>query len=154
MAGVALPAHALDPATEATLREVESYQITSSDLINILFPSQDELRVKLPKSRLQNKLLFCPFLRQRLKRSSYPWCKHPNCSRYNLDNGCMILLPFCSKDYNNAQQYDNMLEFFEDIVRDPIFSALSRDQQRKRLYRVLNDGLGGPHGKVCFMHYI
>ena len=154
MAGAALPAHALSSSAEATLREVERYHITSSDLINILFPSQDALRVNFSQKRRQNKLLFCPFLRQRLKRTSYPWHKHPNCSRYNVDNGCMILLPFCSKDYNNAQPYDNMLEFFEDIVRDPIFSELSPDKQRKRLYRVLNDGLGGPHGKVCVFYCI
>ena len=99
----------------------------------------------------QNKMCFCPLLRQQLKRAGYPWGKHPNCSRYNGDNGCMILLPFCSTDYNGGVPYDNMLEFFDDVATHPTLTVLTFDKQRKLLYRVLNDAIGGPHGKVCLM---
>jgi hypothetical protein len=141
----------LDSTTLSTLEEVRRYQITSADLLDILLPEVDEFCVNLPNKR-QNVLIFCPFLRHRLKRASYDWFKHPNCYQYNVDHGCMILQRFCSPEYNDGQPYDSMLDFFEEIAMCPDFAALPSDKQRKRLYRVLNDGLGGPHGAVCYLH--
>jgi len=137
----------LEPADIVALQEVRSYQIKSKDLLDILFPLVDEFCVDLQYKK-QNTLTFCPFVRHRLKRASYSWYKHPNCSRYNADHGCMILQPFTSTAYNNAEPYDNMLEFLETMTTHPDFVGVASDQQRKRLYRILNDGLGGPHRKV------
>jgi hypothetical protein len=141
-------AHDLEPADVDTLHDVRRYQIKNKELLDILLPAGDQFCVNLSLKK-QNTQIFCTFLRRRLKRASYDWHKHPDCSRYNLDHGCLILEPFCSTAYNNAVPYDNMYEFLEAMSSHPDFVGLASDKQRKRLYRVLNDGLGGPHGKVC-----
>ena len=145
----------IDPSYVVNLRAVRRYHIKSQDLLAILFPGPqggvaDAFEVQ---QQYQNKLLFCPLLRQRLQRGAYPWWKHPNCARYNGDNGCMILLPFCMPDINGGEPYDNMLEFFDDMSTNPTLTNLNPNLQRKLLYKMPNRGIGGPRGQVLLPSY-
>ena len=113
-------------------------------LLQALFPGGGA--DSFTSNRPQNLLHLCTFLRQRLQRKSYPWHKHPDCSQYNGNNGCMLVLPITVLGFNQNNPYPTMLDFLVDFQQAQ--AGQGADAQRHAVYGLLNDAIGGPRGKV------
>ena len=140
------PPPADDPSfVSDTCETLRKYRWTDSTLIAVLFPQGGD--DKFVSKKRQNKLPFCTFLRQRLDRASYTWSKHPDCSQYQYDYGCIITRPIMVSGYNQSHPYPNILAFLQNY-RDIQSGVAADDAQRWSVYGLLNNAIGGPHGKV------
>ena len=101
----------------------------------------------------QNTEWFCDLLRQRVSRSSYHtwWDEHPNCSLYQADVGCILLQPIVIPLWNGGVAYSDMFTFILDYGGDAKVNLLQPNEQRQNLYTLINEGMGGPTGIVCFL---
>ncbi len=138
--------HAARPSAETVAYNMlRKYEWTDSELLGVLFP-QGSAGAFLSGAS-QNTLRFCTFLRQCLARDSYAWFKHPDCSRYNQNHGCILLQRITVLGYNQNNP-SSMLEFLQGFRATHAGSGMGADEQRLLVYRLLNDAIGGPHGKV------
>ena len=124
--------------------EIDGYHIDDPALVALLLPGTvgDQFQFL---GVVQNELLFCPLLRRHLRRAGYSWDKHPDCRLYNHGHGCQLKLPITIMGWNNANPYPHVWAFLVD------YQATSQNvgpAARKDLYHLLNEGIGGPQGKV------
>ncbi len=134
-----------DPSfVDETCDTLHKYRWTDPALLAVLFPQG--VVDNFVSTESQNKLPYCTFLRQRLDRTSYTWSKHPDCSQYQGDYGCIIARPIMVSGYNQSVPYPSVLAFLQSF-RD-IQDGLAADAQRWTVYGLLNNAIGGPRGKV------
>lgn len=126
---------------------VKRYIIDDESTLEILFPPLASDRKFLSEAS-QNQVVVCMLLRQYLDAGSYNWNAHPDCMTYNKDQGCFLILPFTVRDYNDDNPYGTVLEFLRDFQSNPSVNSAPLNQQRNWLYRLLNEAIGGPVGKV------
>ena len=101
-------------------------------------------------------ILFCPLLRQHLRRDSGRWNEHPNCAQYMHFGlfGCMLTQSLTVDNWNNAEPYDNVFDFLLDFQRHHQAElAENIDYVRLKLYSTLSNAIGGPRGKVRFLSF-
>lgn len=132
-----------------TLILLQRFRIEHSVYASVLLPGgQKDAFVN--NSHPQNAWWLCDLLRQRVRRQSYQswWDRHPNCSMYQCDIGCMLLQPITIVGFNNDEPYDDLPEFVVDYMQDPVVAAWPPDKQRQTLYTLINTGIDGASGKV------
>ena len=106
---------------------VDVYEIKNEALLESLFANHHGCL----KDDIVPEPIICDKLRQKLRRNSYTWHKHPNCRRYNGSIGCFLTQPINVEGYNYDSLYDYFLELQQTQVPD-----------RKILYRILNRAIG------------
>jgi len=132
-----------------TLILLQRYRIDDAAYASVLLPGGQK-DVFVNKGDAQNAWWLCDLLRQRVMRQSYKswWDRHPNCSMYQGDVGCMLLQPITIVGFNNDQPYDDLPEFVVDYMQDGVVAAWGQDKQRHTLYTLINAGIDGASGKV------
>ena len=133
------------PLDDDLYDELEKYLITDPALVKVLLTGQagDTFELLGP----ENEMLFCPLLRRHLRRSGYGWDRHPDCRLYNHGHGCQLMLPITIMGHNNANPYPDVWAFLVDY-QSKLVAGVAAHSARKDLYHLLNEGIGGPQGKV------
>ena len=106
------------PFVSDTCYILRKYEWIDSTLLAVLFPQGGV--DKFVSTESQNKFPHWTFLRQsgsagRLDRAPYTWSKHPDCSQYQGDNGCIITKPIMVSGYNQSGPYPSVLAFLQDF---------------------------------------
>ena len=97
-------------------------------------------------------LVFCQTLRMHLDKGLFDWSPYPDCYRYNRETGCMLLRPLTIRGWNNEQAYDSVLDFLNAFHHRHSSDGAFDHDRRVEMYMLLNEGVGGPLGKVRFGH--
>jgi hypothetical protein len=140
-----------DDITDEVYDMVKRYTHPSIEYLPFFLPLDSHFR---SPHAFEANAVCCLLLRQLLLRSSYAWYKHPDCSFYNGDIGCLMLQPIFIPHYKDGVEFPDLFDFLID------FDQFHQDQgqrdaglERNHLYKILNEAIGGPTGKkvrICF----